>query len=269
MSIPNRCIFPFLFLATFTAAVSGNNAYNRLGDTINPFDVEIINDSPGEKPDVMQSQLCKEIRIQRERDLNLVADLKPGGTLITDDSAICFTPKENLLFVANQEAQIILGPYAPWYLALSQENRQRVESVCEVIGFETDKTAQAYNNCVQNRYKELMGPYEERYRRESMGYIRKRQTTAAQLVKKCNAALRTKRPLLPRSLTFPVALYDRNLSSIPSWMLEEGLLDDLWLKRKGVIKAKDVMQVAIGSDCPGNMVLWATYKPPEGTVPIP
>ena len=269
MSITNRVILSLLLITPSTALSASDGGYNMMGESINPFDVEIIEGVPVRAPDVMESELCQQIRIQRERELNLTADLKPGGTLLTDDASICFTAEENLLFVANQEAQIILGPYAPWYLMLSEENRERVEDVCEVIGFETDKTEQAYKNCVDNRYRELMGPYEERYRRESMGYIGKRQSMAYQLVAKCNAALRTKRPLLPRDLSFPVALYDRNLNTIPSWMLEEGSLDHLWLKRKGIVKAKDVMQAALGADCPGNMVLWATYDQPEGTVPRP
>lgn len=268
MSITNKVVLTFLLMTAPYIGLSNTDIpYNMMSEPINPFNVEIIEGVPIKAPDVMESELCKALRTQRERDLNLVADLKPGGTLITDDSSICFTAEENLLFIANQEAQIILGPYAPWYLLLSQENRQRVEEVCEVIGFETDKTEQAYKNCVENRYRELMGPYEERYRRESMGYIGKRQSVAHQLVAKCNNALRTKRPLLPKDLTLPAALYDRYLSTIPNWMLEEGLLNNLWLKRKGRIKVKDVMQAALGSDCPGNMVLWATYEQPEGIVP--
>ncbi|MDB2384564.1 hypothetical protein N9V90_01835 [Endozoicomonas sp.] len=267
MSMTNRVILSLLLIIPLSLLSANDEGYNMMSEPINPFDTEIIEGIPVKPPNVMESELCKAVRTQRERDLNLIADLKPGGTLLTDDASICFTAEENLLFIANQEAQVILGPYAPWYLLLSQENRERVEEVCEVIGFETDKTEQAYKNCVENRYRELMGPYEDRYRRESLGYIGKRQSMAYQLVAKCNAALRTKRPLLPRDLTFPVALYDRNLNTIPSWMLEEGLLEHLWLKRKGVLKAKDVMQAALGSHCPGNMVLWATYEQPEGTKP--
>ncbi|MDD7805760.1 MAG: hypothetical protein PUP46_09440 [Endozoicomonas sp. (ex Botrylloides leachii)] len=269
MSITNRFILLILLITAFSQSFADDTTYNMMGEPINPFDVEIIEGIPTKAPGLTESDLCKQVKIKREKHLNLTADLKPGGTLLTDDSSICFTPEENLFFVANQEAQVILGPYAPWYILLSQENRERVEEVCSVIGFETDKTEQAYKNCVKNRYRELMGPYEERYRRESMGYIGERQSMAHQLVATCKEAMRTKRPLLPIDLTFPVALYDRNLNTIPSWMLEEGSLDHLWLKRKGVLKAKDVMQAVLGADCPGNMVLWVTYKQPEGTVPRP
>ena len=271
MSIPGRLILSLLLVIPFTqlSANTSGYGYTEPNTPTNPFDLEMIEAVPEEETSVMDSEFCQRVRVEREKHLNLTADLKPGGTLLTDDSAICFTADENLLFVANQEAQIILGPYAPWYLSLSQENRERVAEACEVMGFETDRNERAYETCLENRYKELMGPYEDRYRRESIGYISKRQSMAHSLVAQCNAALRVKRPLLPRDLTFPVALYDRNLSTIPSWMLEEGLLDDIWLKRKGIVKAKDVMQAALGSECPGNMVLWATYKAPEGTVPRP
>ncbi|WP_263081017.1 hypothetical protein [Endozoicomonas sp. Mp262] len=262
MSRTNRRFF-CLILAVSITRLSANPMDLTPSDPLtNPFDaVDIIEPVPETVQTARDSAFCRQARTERERHLNATADLKPGGTLLADDSAICFTSEENLLYVASQEAQVILGPYAPWYLALSQENRERVAEACEVMGFETERNERAYQTCLEHRYKELMGPYEDRYRRESLGYISKRKQMAEKLVGQCHAALRVKKNLLPEDLTFPVAYYDRNLNTVPSWILEEGLLDDLWLKRRGIIKAKDVMQAVLGSDCPGNMVLWATYKP--------
>ncbi len=263
MSISKRLLLLILSLSCLDLMANPMD-WSIDDSSVNPFDVELIEAVPEEEDvSIIDSEFCRQVRADRENDLNSSADLQPGGTLLTDDSAVCFTSDENLLFVASQEAQLILGPYAPWYLALSQENRERVAEACEVMGFETDKADRAYQTCIENRYKELMGPYEDRYRRESIGYINKRKQMAEKMVLQCNAALRVKIPLLPKDLTFPVAYYDRNLSAIPSWILEEELLDHLWLERKGIIKAKDVMQAALGKECPGNMVLWATYKVPD------
>ena len=269
MSIADRNFLSFILIMLLCGlpGVFAGNSHAFSKSAINPFDVEIFEPVEDQDKSVLESEFCQRMRLLRDKQLNVIADLNPGGVLQTDDSSICFTADENLLLVANQEAQIILGPYAPWYLALSQENRERVREACEVMGFETDTGSKAFKTCIENRYKELMGPYENRYRRESVGYIGKRQSMARHLVQQCNAALRKKRPLLPRDLTFPIALYDRNLSSIPAWMMEEESLSNLWLKRKGGIKAKDVMQAALGAQCPGNMVLWATYKAPEGVIP--
>lgn len=245
------------------AALSpGLSALSPAGPSTNPFDaLELIEPVPDTRDASRESAFCQQAREARQRHLQNTADLKPGGPWLADDATVCFTAEENLFFVASQEAQILIGPYAPWYLALSEENRERVAEACEVMGVETDKDEQAFQSCLENRYRELMGPYEDRYRREATGYIGNRQQKAKQLVGQCQAALRQKRNLLPRDLTFPVAYYDRTLSSLPGWMVEQGTLDELWLKRKGVIKAKDVMQAVLGRDCPGNMVLWATYEP--------
>ena len=111
----------------------------------------------------------------------------------------------------------------------------------------------------------MMSPHEERYQREAVGYIRKRQHMALAMITKCQNALTQKRPLLPRDLTFPLALYDPKINTVPSWMLEKGLLDDVFLSRSGSLRVKDVMQAALGSACPGNMVLWVTYQTPTST----
>lgn len=262
MSAANKLLLSLLLIAT---NVLHANSVGILATEIpvNPFDVKKIQPALKKETPMVESDFCQAIRTRREQDINITADLKPGGAQIPDDAARCFSSSENLLFVANQEAQIIIGPYAPWYLALSIENRERVAEACEVMGFETDRNERAYSNCLENRYKELMGPYENRYRREAMGYISKRKNMARRLVVQCNAALKAKRPVLPRDLVFPVALYDRRINSIPNWMLDEGVLDDIWLKQKGIVKAKNVMQAALGLECPGNMSLWVTYQAPN------
>ncbi|MDP0561774.1 MAG: hypothetical protein QS721_05335 [Candidatus Endonucleobacter sp. (ex Gigantidas childressi)] len=259
MSTKNKLIASFL-LMTITAS---SFATSRLSveAPANPFDIGKTKSPPKEEINQVNKNLpfCKNIRAERERNLRISPDLEPRSLVRLDDSSLCFSSEEHLLFTANQEAQIILGPHASWHIGLSKKNMDKAVNACRSVKFEEFRNKVDYDICVEELYKGLMGPYDERYRRDAKGYIKRRTHMAHSLVSQCNMALKAKKPLLPKDLVLPAAIYDRTLNSIPSWMLEEGALDNIWLSKKGRIKVTDVMHAILGTDCPGNMVLWVTY----------
>ncbi len=271
MSITRKTLFWWLLALPVTSSFAlTEQDYVPAGQPINPFnmpDSEAAAEGEEQPPEasVETSLFCQQSRAERDRQLAIVANLKSLDMPRDDDTALCFSAQENLLFVANQEAEVELGPVASWYDEISENHRSTVEVVCKETNTDFDDVFSAYDRCVKNRYKEMMSPHEERYQREAVGYIRKRQQMALTMVAKCQSALTQKRPLLPRDLTFPLALFDQKINTIPSWILEKGLLDDVFLSRAGSLRVKDVMQAALGSACPGNMVLWVTYQAPAGT----
>ncbi|OED44466.1 hypothetical protein ACH42_07415 [Endozoicomonas sp. (ex Bugula neritina AB1)] len=214
--------------------------------------------------DISDTEFCRKARFDRDNDVQKEPDLIRGSDPVhTDDRAMCFSPDENLFFIANREAQKILGPHAPWYVKISAEFRTRVQEACKIMGFENNEVSRAFDHCLESRFEELMGPYEVRYRREAGSYINKRREVAESLVVRCDAALSIKRSRLPRDIRFPVAYYDPKLSSVPSWLLEERIDDNEWLKRMKNLKVNDIMHDVLGNDCPGNMVYWVTYSDPN------
>ena len=218
---------------------------------------------PGAAVDIADSEFCQKARFERESAVGKEPDLTKIDAVNSQDAALCFTPDENLFFVANQEAQDILGPHAPWYLQISREFRERVKEACKIMGYQNDEVSRAFDHCTDNRYEELMGPYEDKYRREAGNYVRKRRQVAESLVVRCDAALSIKRTRLPRDLKFPLAYYDKRINALPSWFLEEKLDDSAWIKKMGDLKANELMNDILGEDCPGNMVYWVTYNPPS------
>ena len=218
---------------------------------------------PAHRMDITDTEFCRKARYNRESFISKEPDLIKGTEPVhTNDLAMCFSPDENLFFIANREAQKILGPHAPWYLDISDEFRVRVQEACKIMGFKNDEISRAYDHCVESRYEELMGPYETRYRREASGYIVKRRQVAESLVVRCDAALSIKRSRLPRDIRFPIAYYDPNLSSVPRWLLEDRIDDTDWLQRMSKLKVNDIMADVLSNDCPGNMVYWVTYNGP-------
>ncbi|MDP0589509.1 MAG: hypothetical protein QS748_10105 [Candidatus Endonucleobacter bathymodioli] len=277
MSSTNRILTSCLWMTLAASAFATATKTSSMDEPVNPFDFDPpmpvlieVEEKPKieEKPKKLEAHakklnFCQTVRIKREKSINSNPDLKPRSLVRLDNSHICFSPEEHLLFAANKEAQIILGPYAPWHIALSKTNTDKAANACTSIKSKEHRNKLDYKRCVESRYNELMKPYDDRYLRDAQGYINRRKNIARRLLAQCNMALNAKRPLLPKDLTLPAALYDRHLNSIPTWMLEEGLLDNTWLDKKGIIKVKDLMQAALGSDCPGNMVLWATYQAPD------
>lgn len=245
----------FLFTVFLTTLVTQRAAWAVSPDRIAPM--------PGVSIDITDSEFCQKARFDRETAIGKEPDLKKIDAINSEDSALCFTPDENLYFVANQEAQNILGPHAPWYVQIGREFRTRVTEACKIMGFQNDDVSRAYDHCVENRYEELMGPYEDKYRREAGNYVRKRKQVAESLVIRCDAALSIKRKRLPKDLKFPLAYYDKRISSLPSWFLEEKLDDTRWLEKMGKLNANELMNEVLGDDCPGNMVFWVTYNPPS------
>lgn len=214
--------------------------------------------------DISDTEFCRKARYDRETDVQKEPDLIQGTEPVhTNDQNLCFSPDENLLFTANQEAQKILGPHAPWYVKISTEFRARVQEACKILGFQNDEVSRAYDHCVESRFEELMGPYEDRYRREAGSYIGKRREVAESLVVRCDAALSIKRSRLPRELRFPIAYYDPNLNSVPRWLVEDKMDDNAWLASLDNLKVNDIMYEVLGNDCPGQMVYWVTYSGPH------
>ncbi|OED45018.1 hypothetical protein ACH42_05990 [Endozoicomonas sp. (ex Bugula neritina AB1)] len=221
-----------------------------------------VSPMPNLQMDFTDSEFCQKSRYERESAINKEPDLAKIDAINSRDSALCFTPDENLYFVANQEAQTILGPHAPWYLKIAAEFKNRVEEACRIMGYENDEVSRAYDHCIENRFEELMGPYEDKYQREAGNYVVKRKQIAESLVVRCDAALSIKRSRLPKDLRFPLAYFDKRINSLPSWFVEEKLDDPEWIEKVSRLKADELMNEILGADCPGNMVFWVTYTPP-------
>lgn len=215
--------------------------------------------------DISDTSFCREMRSQREFFLTQEADLnKPHSSPEYNlNSFRCFSPAENLFYTAHQEAQKILGLHARWYTEISEDFKDRVIRACENMGLISEEANKAYDRCIESRHQELMGPYENKYQRETEKYIKKRNKTAQALVKSCNMAISSKRSQLPRELKFPIAYHDDLSPSIPSWLIEKNINDSDWLEKLNRPKANKLMHDVLGRDCPGNMVYWVVYNQPE------
>ena len=220
--------------------------------------------TPDQKVDISDTKFCVTIRRQREALIRDEPALNQAEESLeyTWNSARCFSANENLYYTANQEAQKILGPHAPWYLKISTDFRDRVTNVCKSIKRVNSETNQSYDHCVESRYEELMEPYQAKYQREATAYITKRQDIAKELTTSCDAAIGIKRNQLPKELRFPAAYYDLKSNSVPNWLLAKNLDDNDWLQKILKPNVNSLMHEVLGKDCPGNMVLWVVYKEP-------
>lgn len=218
---------------------------------------------PNVRVDITDSEFCQKARYDRDSTVNKEPDLTKFDAIKAQDATLCFTPDENLYFVANQEAQSILGPHAPWYIKIASEFRERVAKACRIMGYENDQASRAYDYCIEDRFEELMGPYEDKYRREAGNYVIKRKQIAESLVVRCDAALSIKRSRLPKDLRFPLAYYDKRIRSFPNWFVDEKLDDPKWIEKVSKLNANELMNEILGKDCPGNMVFWVTYSEPN------
>ncbi|USE37159.1 hypothetical protein [Endozoicomonas sp. SCSIO W0465] len=214
------------------------------------------------RPAAEKPALCDAARRTREQLIRQEPSINSDAPIHTQGLSSCFTPDENLTFVAILEAQRVLGPNAPWYKELSQDVKNRVTEACGIMGYENSDVSRAYDYCLESRQKELMSPYEEKFAKESSKYLRKRQQVADSLVVRCDASLSVKRSQLPKNMRFPVAWYNSDSQSVPSWLLEEKLDDDRWLEQMGKLKIDNIMADVLGSDCPGEMIYWVTYDAP-------
>lgn len=221
--------------------------------------------SPGASPDspaAEHSDFCNAARRTREQLIRQEPSINSKAPIHTQNASSCFSPDENLIFVANLEAQRVLGPNATWYEDISRDIKNRVTEACSIMGYENSDVSRAYDHCLESRHEELMSPYEEKYTKESTKYLRKRQQVADSLVVRCDASLSVKRSRLPKNMRFPVAWYNADSQSVPSWLLEEKLDDDEWLEQIGKLKLDNIMADVLGSDCPGEMIYWVTYDSP-------
>lgn len=241
----------------FVAALSFFSS-NLVANTLAFVSPGIASDSPAAK----NSDFCNAARRTREQLIRQEPSISIKAPVHTQDASSCFTPDENLSFVATLEAQRVLGANAPWYEELSRDIKTRVTEACNIMGYENSDTSRAYDYCLESRHEELISPYEEKYAKESTKYLRKRQQVADSLVVRCDASLSVKRNRLPRDMRFPVAWYNSDSQSVPSWLLEEKIDDDQWLEKIGKLKLDNIMEDVLGSDCPGEMIYWVTDDSP-------
>lgn len=216
--------------------------------------------SPGSAAE--SHDLCNAARRTREQLIRQEPYISIKAPIHSQNISSCFTPDENLAFVATLEAQRVLGPNAPWYQEISRDIKNRVTEACGIMGYENSDISRAYDFCLESRQKELLSPYEEKYAKESGKYLRKRRQVADSLVVRCDASLSVKRNRLPGNMRFPVAWYNADTQSVPSWLLEEKLSDDQWLEQIGKLKLDNIMADVLGNDCPGEMIYWVTYDSP-------
>lgn len=221
--------------------------------------------SPGVASDSLaaeSSDFCNAARRTREQLIRQEPAINSEAPVHKQGISSCFTPDENLTFVATLEAQRVLGSNAPWYKELSRDIKNRVTEACSIMGYENSDVSRAYDHCLESRHEELMSPYEDKYAKESTKYLRKRQQIADSLMVRCDASLSVKRSRLPKDIHFPVAWYNSDSQSVPSWLLEEKMDDDEWLEKIGRLKLDNIMEDVLGSDCPGEMIYWVTYDAP-------
>ncbi|MET4696508.1 hypothetical protein [Endozoicomonas lisbonensis] len=256
-------VFLFSSFSTLSAMALSPNDLSSGGLSPGGMTPDNAVSMPGIQLDMSSSEFCQKARFERDSAISTEPDLAKIDAVTSEDAALCFSPDENLYFVANQEAQSILGPHAPWYLQIAADFRERVSEACRIMGYRNDEISRAYDHCIENRFAELMGPYEDKYRREAGNYVAKRKQIAESLVVRCDASLSIKRGRLPKGLRFPLAYYDKRAVSLPNWFLEEKIEDPKWIKKMSQLKASELMNEVLGEDCPGNMVFWVTYNAPD------
>ena len=222
--------------------------------TANPYQLAM---QPATAPGYTDSQdYCERRRLERQRDINNNPDIDLRIPLRQTGDANCFTPAENLYFVSLVSAQDELGKNAPWYDNMSVKTRKKAELACQVMGYGEGPLSMSYEDCIDERFLELMEPYNDEYREESAIYINKRNRRSEEIVKQCVTAFHQNLPQLPRQIQFPLAYYDKKLHSYPAWYFEGRLDDEAWIESMQETRASDVVTDALGEQCPGDMVFW-------------
>ena len=204
--------------------------------------------------------ICSDIRQNREKQIHVKPDIELTAPLRVSGKANCFSPAENLFFIALIAAQKELGPNSPWYKKLSVKNGAKSEQACEILGYGGSQFGKSMQQCVAERFSELMRPYHEAYKKESATYINKRNKRGETLMKQCLTSFYQKLPKLPRSLYFPLAYYDRKVHSYPDWYIKGKMHDFDWLQNMGSVKASNIIMDAVGKACPGDMIWWLYMK---------
>ena len=227
-----------------------------LADTLAYVDQGMISDAMGSE----DSDFCDHARLSRDNLMRNDPSLSSEAPLHVLKPSSCFSPDENLLYVAILEAQKVLGANAPWYTELQKDVRERVKKACDVLGYKNSDISRAYDHCLESRYEELMRPHVDKYERETDNYLSKREQIANSMMVRCDASLNVKRHRLPKEMRFPVAWYNANSRSVPEWLMEEKLDDDDWLENLHKMKLDDMMVEVVGNDCPGEMIYWVTYN---------
>ncbi len=222
--------------------------------TILVFPAPAFAENPGAKP----MTLCASMRMERQHEINRNPDIEQLVPLRKSSNANCFIPSENLYFASLVAAEKKLGLHAPWYQTIGEEIREKARLACEVMGYgDSPQTmTMTMNECIAVRHNEMMNPYNDQYRQESIQYINKRNDMGAQLVEQCVSAFYQKLPKLPRQIQFPLAYYDRKIHAYPSWYLESQIHDDDWLVNMQKTMASHVITKALGTQCPGDMIWW-------------
>jgi len=207
-----------------------------------------------------KQDICVDIRQTREKLINFDPEINLQVPLRVSGRSGCFTPAENLFLVSLISAQSELDPNAPWYKKRSIENKAKSEKACEILGYGRNQFGKSMSQCVEERFNELMQPFNAEYKKESAAYINKRNNRGEALMKQCLAAFYRQLPSLPRSIYFPLAYYDKKVHSYPDWYVQEKMHDNHWLQNMGSAQASDIVIEALSEACPGDMVWWLYMK---------
>ncbi|WP_281648107.1 hypothetical protein [Parendozoicomonas sp. Alg238-R29] len=200
--------------------------------------------------------ICQRMRMNRQQEINRNPSLKLLVPLRKSSDANCFSPAENLYLTSLVVAQMELGPNAPWYQTMGNQNKEKARLACEVMGYGSSPQTLSMDECITARYGEMMRPYNDEYRTESTTYIGKRNNRGEVLVQQCVTAFYQNLPQLPKQIQFPLAYYDRKLHSYPDWYLESRLEDTEWLSNMQKTMASQVIREALVKQCPGDMIWW-------------
>ncbi len=203
-----------------------------------------------------KNNFCSNIREQRKVQIEGGAEIILDVPLRLSDRATCFSPSENLFLISLIESQKALGLNAFWYTEISNANKEKSEHACEILEFGKNRVNKSFEQCVKERYTELMQPYAKKYEHETSAYIQKRNMLGEKLMKQCLTAFYSQLPKLPRTINFPLAYYNKQIHSFPDWYIEEKLDDDAWLQNMRTIQASDIVSKLVGESCPSDMIWW-------------
>jgi len=198
---------------------------------------------------------CARERMEREHEIFRNTNIEIEGELHEQSASSCFEPRENLYFTALVVAEEKLGALVPWSReASSALSRQRAHEACKVLGYEESRLAM--DQCQRERYAELMQMHEWKHQEEAISHINTRNEDAERLMQGCVLALAQNLERLPKSIVLPLAYYDRRLRTYPAWYVEERVNDKDWLENMQSTSAYQVLEDALGDDCPGDMIWW-------------
>ncbi len=207
-----------------------------------------------------KTTLCEKNHLIREKLINTEPAIDLKIPLRLSDSASCFSPEENLFFVALIAAQNELGPNAPWYKQLHDDSQERSTQACIILGYDQNNTTKNLSQCVQEHVAELMQPHKHKYMQASWNYIKKRNAKAHMIMQTCMDSFLRYLPDLPDNIYFPLAYYDSQLHSWPDWYVKKRIHDEPWLQNMKNIKGSDIVKQALGNACPGEMIWWLYAK---------